>query len=721
MNDLLVLAPLGLILLAALFYLERLERSRAMRLWRWGYVALFGGSVMVVPNTPLSWAVVSFTSAAFVSLMFAGAQSFAGRPIPGWLLPGTIGLGALRAGFTLAGSPGPMSAVAIAVALVLFAWGSYSLWQSADAKRAGVAERLLGPVLAIFGLLHAAAMALRFFDVRGGGVFVAMIGGASSVGLLQLLAGLERTRRRETESKQALEQERRTLRAVLETAPLDIVLRDDEGRIRMINRRAAEHLGLTLDAAGEPLPEQELPSDVVRSATAAPAIGRTIARDREAVIQHQEMRIGSRPDQTFEIFSSPVRSDSGESLGRLWMIGDVTRERRLQQQLFQSQKMETLGTLAGGVAHDFNNQLTTILGNARLASEDLHEDQDEIRQSLEDLERAAEHCSALTHGLLAFARRTPRAAEPLAIEPLLDEIESLLRATLPSRIHLEIVPEDALWEPLADPTQIKQVLLNLAINARDAIEGSGSIEIRVRNLDVDTPRIVASGETAPGRFIEFTVTDTGHGIEPACQERIFDPFFTTKPTGEGTGLGLAIVYGVVSSHGGWLDVDSQPGRTALRFVLPAAEGTARDAEVALPPLVPVDGETVLLVDDEPALRRLVRTQLEALGYEVVEAESGEHAIALGKDADTRIDVAVVDLAMPGIDGLETLAALGDERPGLPGLLISGYLDGTAEGRTGGVEVLLKPFEQEALGRAIQRAFARTAAADQRAIWSTSRS
>jgi nitrogen-specific signal transduction histidine kinase len=405
---------------------------------------------------------------------------------------------------------------------------------------------------------------------------------------------------------------------------------------------------------------------------------------------------------TLEVFSSPVAGESGESLGRVWIARDVTPEMRLQHELLQSQKMETLGTLAGGVAHDFNNQLTTILGNARIALGELREDQTLARECLDDLQRAAEHCAALTQGLLAFARRSPTSTEPLAPGALLADLEPLLRATLSSRIQLEIGFEDDLWQAMADSTQLKQVILNLAINGRDAIQGTGIVRLSARNVTVEAPRPTTSGEAAPGHYVEFSVEDSGVGIDPACLPFVFDPFFTTKPTGEGTGLGLAIAYGVVSAHRGYIDVETRPGRTVLRVGIPAADVAPVDRhEVAAAP-PGGNGETVLLADDEPAVRRLLRSQLEGLGYRVLEADCGELAIEIAARPECKIDAAVVDLSMPGMDGLETLEALRRDRAGLPGLVISGYVDAAAEERVAdAAAVLRKPFDQAALAFAVR--------------------
>jgi PAS domain S-box-containing protein len=702
MDQLTYLAPVGVVLLSTYVYLGRLERSESLRLWILGFGALFVGALFILPGTPVGWALTSIFSAAFVALMYAGALRFTGRPIPAWLLPVTAALGVGRAATTLAGHPAPLSLAASLFSVGLLAVGGRVLYRHAVASEAGLAERALGPAMALLGVLLGASIGLRFTPIDTVAAFDVWILVAVLVALLQILSGLERTRRIETAQKQAIEQERRTLRAVLETAPLDIVLRDDDGVIRMANRSAAARFGIELDDDGEPGPGQVLPTELAEDLTARHGHGQRLADDPAAVIERAELVPPGRHDLTLEVYSSPVSGDRGESFGRLWIARDITQEKHLQHELLQSQKMETLGTLAGGVAHDFNNQLTTILGNARIAAAELGPEQSLARECLEDLERAADHCAEVTQGLLAFARHNPAMPEALSVAPLLGELESLLRASLPSRIQLDVEAEEGLWHPMADSTQLKQVLLNLAVNGRDAIPGAGRIRLSARNRTLEAPLSTVAGEAQPGRYVEFAVEDTGVGIDPSCLQYIFDPFFTTKPTGEGTGLGLAIAYGVVSSYGGFVDAESRPGHTALHVGIPAAtHAPVRPADtVPAPPRG--HGETVLLADDEPALRRLLHGQLEGLGYRVVSAECGERAVELAAEPASKIDVAVVDLAMPGMDGLETLEALRRDRPGLPGLIVSGYLDGKAERRVRrAADVLHKPFDAASLARAVR--------------------
>jgi signal transduction histidine kinase/CheY-like chemotaxis protein len=703
MSDLaLLLVPLGVILLLALLYIERLDGGGALRLWRWGFVALYSAAVLVVdPAWKPGPVLAAPLNTAFVAFMFAGAMVFAGREVPGWLLSTTLAIGGLCAGMDALGYGESMSVVAILFAAPLFGASGSIVWRTARARGAGLAEHLLGPALLVFGALLCVTIGMRVSGMERPAALIALwFSTATGVAVLQILAGFDRARLREREKTRQLEDERRTLRAVVETAPLDIVLRGGDGRILMANRSAAARYDLQLDERGVPVVDQRLPDELTTRGSARPAAGGPGPLDADEMIEQAGFNLPDHGDETLQLFSSPVLSETGESLGRLFISRDVTEEHRLQQQLLQSQKMETLGTLAGGVAHDFNNQLTTILGNTRFALDELRADQTVARDCLTDLERAAIHCSELTQGLLAFARRTPSRTRALALETLIDEVERLLSALLPSTIALRVERPEHPWHPDADTTQLQQVLLNLAINSRDAIGDGGSITIRAENLEITQGFAVASGEAAVGPYVVFEVVDDGCGIDPQCIERIFDPFFTTKPMGEGTGLGLAIVYGVVTSHGGWLDVDSEPGHTSIRIGIPAKDPIPDAA--APPKMGPIGGgECLLLVDDEPALRRVVRSQLEGLGYLVIDAGTGEEALTLAA-RHHEIALAVLDYAMPGLNGLATLTKLRESRPGLPAVMISGYLDSAVAGHVEtDIQLIQKPFDVDQLDRAIR--------------------
>ncbi len=364
-----------------------------------------------------------------------------------------------------------------------------------------------------------------------------------------------------------------------------------------------------------------------------------------------------------------------------------------QAQLVQSQKMEAVGTLAGGIAHDFNNQLAVILGNARHLLGRIGRDA-ELHDSLHDLERAADHCAQLTQSLLAFSRQTPAEPRSLDLAQALRDVKKLLAPMIPSSIVIEVDSGHDLHWVMADPVQLQQVIVNLAVNSRDAMPDGGELLIRARNKELGPGPAELLG-LAPGRYVEISVADTGVGMDDRTQARIFDPFFTTKPPGQGTGLGLATVYGIVQESGGAIEVESRPGRgTTFRAFLPCSlqgvDGMDELAEAGR-----VDGtETVLLVEDEDAVRRLIHRTLSDHGYEVLSATDGIDALRINQCHDGEIDLVVTDLVMPNLSGEELASRLLLSRPELRVLFVSGYSERIPT--LPGARLLGKPFEATAL-------------------------
>ena len=387
-------------------------------------------------------------------------------------------------------------------------------------------------------------------------------------------------------------------------------------------------------------------------------------------------------------------------------VGALRRKRaelRLQEshaRLAQAQKMEALGTLAGGIAHDFNNQLTVMLANARYAMRRLSTDE-EAGRALADLHRAAQHCAQLTRGLLAFSRRTPASPRPLDVIRVIEEAEELLRPLVPSSIHFEIVDGHTSARIVADPVQLQQVIVNLVVNARDAMPQGGRLTLAVRSRSLE-PRAARALGIEPGPYVELSVADTGVGIDPAARERIFEPFFTTKEPGKGTGLGLATCYGIVQECRGAIAVESEPGRGAtFRVLLPASESLADDDPVEGVAATPRGRGSVLVVEDEDAVRRMLARALREGGYEVVEAGDGAEALELA--AARRFDAVVTDVDMPRLGGLDLAHRLGEERAAPPVLFVSGTgvdLAQASRGRVPRWRFLGKPFSDAALLEAL---------------------
>jgi PAS domain S-box-containing protein len=506
-------------------------------------------------------------------------------------------------------------------------------------------------------------------------------------------------RRRQAEE---LAGERVTLRAVLESAPVGVFLVDRDWRNTVVNHLGAQHLGLGDPSAllGRPAREGLLEYlGRVREPDALMRVMRRIEEQPDLVIEGFEFSLEGPSERTLSTYSSPVLTETGALVGRVFVTRDVTQERTLEEQLRQSQKMETLGTLAGGVAHDFNNQLTAILGNARLALDAVPDDP-ELRATLLELERAADHCAQLTRGLLTFARRAP--ARQQAIDParVLDEVAALLRPTLPQAIALRVEAGAELPPGLGDPTQIQQILLNLGVNARDAIGEAGEIAIEAHGRTLAPGDCAGRASARPGRFVVFGVRDDGAGMDARTLERIFDPFFTTKPLGSGTGLGLAIVYGLVRANQGWIEVDSEPGRgSTFRVWLPAADAPAPAEALPRAPLLRAGSERILLAEDEAPVRRVARLALEREGYSVLEARDGLEAVEWLRSSAEPPDLAILDLSMPRMGGLEALAELRRLSPGLPVILTSGHSGDASPAE--GVEFLPKPYRPGALAERVR--------------------
>ena len=387
-------------------------------------------------------------------------------------------------------------------------------------------------------------------------------------------------------------------------------------------------------------------------------------------------------------------------VARAWGLQrDITERKLLEEEARQARKMEATGRLAGGIAHDFNNLLTAILGTTQLLLEDLpsgtaaHRDVEEIR-------RAAVRAANLTRQLLAFSRRQVLQPRVLDVEQLLRGVDSLIRRLIGEHIDLRMRSEPGLWPVKADPGQLEQVLVNLCVNARDAMPTGGILEIAAENLSLATSPPGTGTIIPPGHYVLLTVRDTGSGMDEATLRHLFEPFFTTQAPGQGTGLGLATVYGIVKQSGGYIFVDSALGEgTRFRIYLPQAEGRPEAAEAAERPVAPRGQGRVLVVEDEGAVRRLTRRVLEGAGYTITEAADGPKALAAVAAAPAPFDLVVTDVIMPGMSGQELARQLLARQPGLRILYVSGYSDEAILplGRLpGGTAFLQKPFEPAVL-------------------------
>ncbi len=509
-----------------------------------------------------------------------------------------------------------------------------------------------------------------------------------------------REAQREIEDKaEALRRSEARLRRILDSIPAMVAHVDAEGRYRYANRRYAAWFESTPEA---------LVGQTVETVfgEAFSQIAPHLQRVRAGEAVAYEYARTRRDGKTVYARSAVVPDyDAQGMLSGLFVLSiDITEQKAQQAALMQAQKMEAIGQLTGGVAHDFNNLLTIVLGNLTSLEEALTERglAALAREHVLPAKNAAQRGVALVQRLLAFARRQPMQPQPVEVGELVRGLTSLLARTLGETVRLEVqLPSEPLWA-LTDAHQLENALLNLAINARDAmLPQGGTLRVRVQPCTI-LQELAQRYEIAPGPYVQFDVIDTGCGMSPEQLARAFEPFFTTKPFGQGSGLGLAMVYGFVRQSGGNIRLRSRPGEgTTVTFVLPAcsapcgahAEGSA-DAKLELPQY------TVLLVEDEPAVREVLRQMLRRLGQVVLEASNAREALELIEHV-AEIDVLVTDAVMPGgMDGASLIARVRQLRPGMPAVLVSGYWQDAAT--LPDVPCLAKPVSEAVLRMALRR-------------------
>jgi len=384
---------------------------------------------------------------------------------------------------------------------------------------------------------------------------------------------------------------------------------------------------------------------------------------------------------------------------------DDRRHRQLEDQLQQAQKMESVGMLAGGIAHDFNNLLTIINGYSQMLLGGLPE-KDENRSSVEQIMKAGERAAELTRQLLTFSRRQVVRPRVLDLNTIVASTAVMLRRLIGEHIELRIVEGSSLAKVHADASQLEQVILNLAVNSRDAMSNGGTLILETQNVDFEEPYAGPHNTLQPGRYAMLAVTDTGAGMDAETRSHLFEPFFTTKAQGYGTGLGLSTVYGIVKQSGGEIVVYSEPGQgTCVKIYFPSVtEGAVEDPAEGAAEKIRAGTETILLVEDEEAVRRLVRRTLEKQGYRVLVAASGGEAVRLAGRHGGPIHLLITDVVMPQMSGRETAERLKTMRPGMHVLYVSGYTETTIArgGKLESGEIFLqKPFTPRALMRQIR--------------------
>jgi PAS domain S-box-containing protein len=500
----------------------------------------------------------------------------------------------------------------------------------------------------------------------------------------------------------ALRRSEEQYRTLIESAQDVIFALSPGGVVRALNPAFEVLTGWSLEEwIGRPFSEL-LHEDDVRAARELFAGGLRVGRTPNAQFRFRTVA-GSY--LVGEVHAN-LHFQDGKAVGILGIVRDITDRVRLEDQLRQAQKMEAVGRLAGGVAHDFNNLLTAIGGYSGLLLADLAPT-DPRRSDVEEIKKATERAAALTRQLLAFSRRQVLQPRVLDLNAVIAGAEKLLRRLIGEDIRLVTRLDPALGAVRADAGQIEQVVMNLAVNARDAMEGGGTLTIETRNAEVlGSHREPDRDAMPPGRYVQIRVRDTGTGIDAETKRHIFEPFFTTRELGKGTGLGLATVYGIVKQSGGYIWVDSDPGRGALFTVdLPQVGVHDGDAEAGGDDGAGhVGTETVLVVEDEAQVRTVAREALRSHGYTVLEASDADVAIRVARGSKQAIDLLLTDVVMPGLSGGQLAEILTAERPGLRVLFMSGYTD-DALGPHGvlrpGVNYLQKPFSPDLLAQKVR--------------------
>ncbi len=514
-------------------------------------------------------------------------------------------------------------------------------------------------------------------------------------------------RKRTEEALRASEERYRTL---FEQARDVIYITTREGRIVDVNPAASELLGYTREEFAE--------LDVMNTYV-DPDDRRRFREEieKKGAVRDFEVKLRKKNGQEMDclLTSTEWRGDDGSVLGYQGSIRDVTEHRRserekekLQAQLLQVQKMEALGTLTAGVAHDFNNILTSIQGYTELAMMKM-EESSPLYSNLSQVHHASLRAADLVRQLLLFSRKQPMTLVHLNVNRTVDNLMKMLQRLIGEDVAVETDLASDIWTVQGDAGNIEHVIMNLAVNARDALPKGGRLTIKTENVVVDEEFCKVVPEARPARFVCLSVTDTGTGIDQGILEHIFEPFFTTKETGRGTGLGLSVVYGIVKQHEGWINVYSEPGQgTTFRVYLPACFGTPEE-EVAEPISLDElqgDGQRILLVEDDEKVRSFAARALVANGHQVFEAGDVAEALALFRREKGRFDLLFSDVVLPDENGLELANRILSLKPELPVLLCTGYADDKAHWpliRERGLPFLQKPYALAALLKAVKGA------------------
>ena len=498
-------------------------------------------------------------------------------------------------------------------------------------------------------------------------------------------------------SLETLRAQRSFLRQVLDINPTLIFAKDRAGRFTLVNKTLADIYGTTVedligktDADFNPNEEQvayfrRVDLDVMDSL-------------KEVVIPEEELTDASGQTHWVQTVKRPIIGPDGVANQVLGVATEITQRRQLEEQLRQAQKMDALGRLAGGIAHDFNNLLAVILGNGERILRSVKREEGADQSDMEGLElivSAGERAAMLVRQLLAFSRKQPMSPVVLDVNPVVAEMEDLLRRLIGEHIRLEVNCQSAACYVRADPTQIEQIIVNLAVNGRDAMPEGGTLVIETACVTLDAEHGAKHPDAREGLHVMLSVADTGVGMSPETLNRIFEPFFTTKLAGEGTGLGLATVYGIVKQAGGHVVAESELHKgSVFKVYIPAVQGPRRDVEAAGVEAVVTGDETILVCEDEEDVLQLACGILEDHGFRTIATVSGEQALKRAAAYDGPIDLLLTDVVMPRMNGRQLAESLLVKRPNVKVLYMTGYsadVLGPMHAQQDWGEWLTKPF------------------------------
>ena len=520
---------------------------------------------------------------------------------------------------------------------------------------------------------------------------------------------LERDIVQRQQAEERLRQSEENLATTLNSLGEGVIATDAQGHVSRMNSMAERLLNtLSSNAEGKPLDEVFRLIDKKTRRPVAHVLGRGEGGSAVSAAFAGGVKLLRQDGRecSVEYSSTPIRTPDGRELGAVVVFRDVTEQRRLEKQLRQSERMQAIGQLAGGVAHDFNNQITGIMGCAEMLK--ILVTEKEPRHYVNMIMTSAGRASDLTAKLLAFSRQGTFQSIPVDVHKVIAEIVSLLERTIDKRIKLK---QELLANPpfiIGDPTQIQNALLNIALNARDALPEGGDLVFATRVVDIDQKFISSTtADLVPGRYLEVGVTDTGIGMSEETQSHLFEPFFTTKKKGKGNGMGLAAVYGTVKGHKGGVTVQSQPGKgSTFRLYLPLAEGVDL-SKPAVQAVAPERGSaSVLVVDDEEVVRNVASDMLKSLGYRVQTCQGGREAVDYYREHWRQIDLVLLDVVMPDLSGRDTYLALFEINPAIRVIIASGYSFSRGVQEMidkGAVSFLQKPFLLNELARKVSDA------------------